>query len=487
MKIKINRFVPFTGLILFSLLFLVIGSCKKNMTDLNVNTKAPTHVQGEMLFTNGEKAFTDLITTPNVNFGNFELFAQYWAETTYPQESQYILNQRDNALNWWNGLYRDVIEDFNQGIILMRQQAADPTLLQDEKTAYVNKIAIAKIMRSYAFSILVNTFGDIPYTEALQGRANTSPKYDNQKDVFYAVLDTIDASITELNPDGASYGSADLIYNGDVGEWIKFANSIKLKLGMVIADIDPAKAKTEVEAAAPNVFTSNSDNALLPYTTSPPNVNPIWTNLVQSNRNDFVAANTIVDTMNTHNDPRRSYYFSDISGKFIGGEYGSGNAFKNFSHPSAKIEAPDFPGIIMDYAEVEFLLAEGAARGMNVGGTAQQHYNHGVAASIQWWTGGADDGAAYLALPINQYDAANWKKSIGVQAWINYYTRGFDAWLSIRRLDYPKIVAPPSAVSVFPVRVTYPPTEENLNPNYQAAATAIGGDKVSTHLFWDVQ
>jgi len=479
MKIKINRLIP------FSLLLLLLAGCEKNMTDLNVNSKAPTNVQGEMLFTNAEKAFTDLITTPNVNYGNFELFAQYWAETTYPQESQYILNQRDNALNWWNGLYRDVIEDFNQGIIVMRQQAADPSLLDEQKAAYVNKIAIAKILRAYAFSILVNTFGDIPYTEALQGRENTSPKYDNQKDVYYAVLDTIDASITELNPDAASYGSADLIYNGDVGEWIKLANSIKLKLGMVLADVDPAKAKTEVEAAAPNVFTSNSDNAVLPYTTSPPNVNPIWSNLVQSNRNDFVAANTIIDTMNAHKDPRRPYYFSDVSGKYIGGIYGSGNAFKNFSHPSDKVEAPDFPGIIMDYAEVELLLAEGAARGMNVGGTAEQHYNNGVAASIEWWTDGANDGTAYLAMPINQYDASNWKKSIGVQSWINYYTRGFDAWLSIRRLDYPKIVAPPSAVSPFPVRVTYPPTEENLNPNYSAAAAAIGGDKVTTKLFWD--
>ncbi|MGN6615890.1 MAG: SusD/RagB family nutrient-binding outer membrane lipoprotein [Ilyomonas sp.] len=482
MKIKINRLIPFT------LLIVTLGACTKNMTDLNVNPKAPTIVQGEMLFTNAEKAFTDLITTPNVNNGNFELFAQYWAETTYPQESQYILNQRDNALNWWNGLYRDVIQDANRSIILMRQQAADPTILEEDKAAYVNKIAIAKIFRAYAFSFLVNTFGDVPYTEALQGRALTSPKYDNQKDVYYAVLDTINASIAELNPDAGGFETADLIYNGDIEAWIKFANSIKLKLGMIIADVDPTRAKTEVESATPNVFTSNNDNALLPYTTSPPNVNPIWINLVQSNRNDFVAANTIIDTMNIHNDPRRPYYFTDSagSGKYVGGKYGSGNSFKNFSHPSDKVEAPDFPGIIMDYAEVEFLLAEGAARGMNVGGTAAEHYKNGVAASIQWWTEGADDGSAYLAMPVNQFDAANWKKSIGVQAWINYYTRGFDAWTSIRRLDYPQLKAPPSAVSEFPVRVTYPPTEENLNPHYSEAASSIGGDEVTTKLFWDV-
>lgn len=466
---------------------LVLGACKKNMTDLNYNPKVATTVQGEMLFTNAEKAFADVMTTPNVNTGIFELISQYWAETTYPQESQYDLGNRDIPLNWWNVLYRDVIQDFNQSINLMRRQQTDPTLLPEQKVAYKNKIAIARVFRAYAFSALVNTFGDIPYTEALQGRQNTTPKYDDQKTVYYALLDTIDAAIQEMDVSGGSFGSADLIYSGDMEAWYKFANSIKLKLGMIIADSDPAKAKSIVEEAAPNVFTSNDDNALLRYTTIPPNVNPIWTNLVQSGRNDFVAANTLVDTMNAHNDPRRKFFFTTAgsTGKYIGGVYGAGNAFKNFSHPSAKVEAADFPAIIMDYAEVEFLLAEGAARGMNVGGTAQQHYNNGVTASIEFWGGTETDATAYLVNPINQFDAANWKKSIGVQAWINYYTRGFDAWIEQRRLDYPQLKAPPSAVTAYPVRYTYPSTEENLNPHYAEAATAIGGDEVTTKLFWD--
>ena len=481
MKIRLQQYIKYL------IPLLVLGACKKNMTDLNRNPKVATTVQGEMLFTNAEKAFADVMTTPNVNTGIFELISQYWAETTYPQESQYDLGNRDIPLNWWNALYRDVIQDFNQSINLMRQQQTDPTLLPAEKVAYKNKIAIAKIFRAYAFSALVNTFGDIPYTEALQGRENTTPKYDNQKTVYYALLDTIDASIKEMDLSGDSFGSADLIYDGDVSEWYKFANSIKLKLGMIIADADFAKSKSIVESAAPNVFTSNEDNALLSYTTTPPNVNPIWTNLVQSGRNDFVAANTLVDTMNAHNDPRRKFFFTTVgsTGNYIGGVYGAGNAFKNFSHPSAKVEAADFPAIIMDYAEVEFLLAEGAARGMNVGGTAQQHYNNGVIASIEFWGGTEADATAYLANPVNQFDAVNWKKSIGVQAWINYYTRGFDAWIEQRRLDYPQLKAPPSAVTAYPVRYTYPSTEENLNPNYAEAASAIGGDEVTTKLFWD--
>jgi hypothetical protein len=483
MKRSMSKYIKFIAVV------MLFAACSKNMTDLNVNQKAPANVPGETLFSNGELSLANVLVTPNVNTGIFELIVQYWAETTYPQESQYDLGNRDIPLNWWNTLYRDVIQDFNQSIILMRQQQQDPTLLPEDQAAYVNKIAIAKIMRAYSFSILVNTFGDIPYTEALQGRVNTTPKYDNQQDIYYALLDTINQSIQEMDLSAGSFGTADLIYGGDVDKWYRFANSIKLKLGILLADVDPQRSQTEVESAAPNVFTSNDDNALLRYTTTPPNVNPIWTNLVQSNRNDFVAANTLVDTMNAHKDPRREFYFTTTDdGDYVGGVYGAGNSFSNYSHPSDKVEAADFPAIIMDYAEVQFFLAEAAARGFNVSGTAQQHYNSGVTASIEFWGGSSNDAQEYLAQAINKYDASNWQKSIGVQAWINYYTRGFDAWVYQRHLDYPQLQAPPSAVSEYPVRYTYPSTEINLNQaNYEAASSSIGGDEVTTHLFWDVQ
>lgn len=476
MKIPVSRYIVFV------VVMFVFAACRKNMTDLNTNPKAPTNVPGETLFSNAEVTLAYALTPPDI----FELIEQYWAETIYPQESRYDL--KNNPLTWWNFIYTEVIEDFNQSIVLMRRQQQDPALLPQEKAAYVNKIAIAKVMRAYSFSILVNTFGDIPYTEALQGRINTTPKYDKQQDVYYALLDTINQSIQELDLDTGSFGTADIIYDGDVNAWYKFANAIKLKLGITIADVDPQRSQKEAEAAAGKVFTSNDDNALLRYTTTPPHVNPIWTGLVQSNRQDFVAANTIVDTMNARNDPRRPFYFTTVDGEYIGGIYGSGNSFSNYSHPSDKVKAPDFPATFMDYGEVEFFLAEAAARDFDVGGSAQTHYNAGVKASIEDWGGDALDSDEYLAQPINKFDTSNWRKSIGVQAWINYYIRGFEAWIEQRRLDYPQLIAPPSAVSEFPVRYTYPSTEINLNKvNYEAASASIGGDLVTTRLFWDVQ
>jgi len=467
----------------FLTLIVILGSCKKNLTDLNVNPKAAQIVPGETLFSNAEKNFADILTTPNVNSGVFELYVQYWAETTYPQESNYELGERNIPQNWWTALYRDVIKDLDQSKKLIASALATNSKVQQ------NKLAIAEILEVHAWSVLVNTFGDIPYTEALDFN-NTTPKYDNQKDVFYALTDSLDAAINKLDASAGSFGSADIIYGGVVSKWIKYGNSLKLRLGLLLADVDPAKAKKMVEAAAPNVFTSNADNALFKYLLTPPNVNPIWSNLVQSGRNDFVAANTIIDSMNVRNDPRRSSYFTTGPNgtSFVGGAYGQGNTFENFSQPSAKIEAADFPAILMDYAEVEFNLAEAVERGFNVGGTAQEHYNNAVTASIIFWGGSAADAAAYLAQPNVNYAtaAADWKQKIGVQAWIALYTRGFDAWTEWRKLDYPKLQAPPSARSALPLRFTYPQGEQNLNQaNYEAASVSIGGDKVTTKLFWD--
>lgn len=461
-------------------------SCRKNMDELNTNDKVARSVQGDMLFSNAQKNFTDIMTTPNVNNNIFHFIAQYWAATTYPQESRYDLGNRNIPQNWWTIIYRDVIQDLTRGMQLIRQE--NP-LLEDEKIAQQNRLAIAQMVRVHAFSVLLNTFGNIPYSQALNIDSTTTPEYDDQKTVYYALLDSLTMAIDNLDENGDSFGDDDLVYGGDVASWIKYGNSLLLKLAMNIADEEPAKAKTLVEEAAPNVFTSNEDNAVFRYLTTPPNTNPIWVNLVQSNRNDFVPANTLVNLMNTLNDPRRKYYFTeDPNGEYSGGIYGSGNTFSNFSHVSETITEADFPSTLLDHAEVEFLLAEAVERGMNVGGTAATHYNNAVRASIEYWGGTTAEANAYLANPSVAYATAPgpWKRKIGTQAWIALYLRGFDAWTSWRRLDFPQLPKPASAITDVPVRYTYPSNEQNLNAaNYEDASTAIGGDEVTTKLFWD--
>jgi Starch-binding associating with outer membrane len=184
--------------------------------------------------------------------------------------------------------------------------------------------------------------------------------------------------------------------------------------------------------------------------------------------------------------PRLDNYFTeDANGGYSGGDPGQSSNYATFSKPDEKITAPDFPGLLLDYSEVEFFLAEAVQRGYNVGGTAAGHYANAITASIIYWGGTAGEAASYVgSVP---YNPANWRQSIGIQKWIALYNRGWDAWIEWRRLDYPKLNPAANALSDIPLRYPYPVNEQNVNRiNYEAAAAAIGGDDVTTKLWWDI-
>lgn len=460
---------------------VILSSCNKDLSSLNIDQKNPSVVPSYTLFTNGQKNLATVVADVNVNDNIFKLITQQWTETTYTDESRYDLNTRSIPDLWWGILYRDCLRDFEEAKKLI------PTDVTDEGKQK-NELAITDIHEVYAYYLLVNTFGDIPYSQALKTEI-LFPKYDDAKTVYYDLLSRLDADIAALDESQASYDGADIIYQGDPVAWKKFANSLKLVMGMNISDSDPAKAKEVVESAAPGAFTSNADNAVFQFLSAPPNTNPVWSNLVQSGRNDFVPANTLVNLLKDLNDPRLPLLFTtDPDGDYSGGTAGKGNTFTSFSHVAAAQLAPDAPFPLLDYTQVEFTLAEAVARGMNVGGTVEEHYNKAVTASIEQMGGTAEQAAAYLAQPDVAYTTAagDFKQKIARQEYIALYNRGFDAWTLIRRLDYPSLPEPVNALSDFPVRFTYPILEQNINTsNYNAAAQAIGGDLVTTKLFWD--
>lgn len=470
-------------LLIFGLIpLMMVASCKKDLTSINIDPKNPQQAPAQSFFTSAQKALTDQLTSTNVNQNIFRLVLQYWQETTYTDESNYDIVTRPIPTTMWNTLYRDVIRDLREAKRLIPAQVSNATTQK-------NQVAVAEIMEIYTWYYLVTTFGDIPYSQALNIE-NLQPKYDNQQMVFNDLLARLDVAIGNLTTSGESFGSADILYGGDVAAWKKFANSFKLKMGMTIADADNAKAKATVESAvASGVFTSNADNAEFHYLGSSPNTNPIYVDLVESGRKDFVAASTIVNKMLALNDPRTDNYFTtNAVGGYSGGTPGASSNYSTFSKPDEAIAAPDFPALLLSYDEVEFFLAEAKERGYNVPGTAIEHYNNAVTASILYWGGTTAEAVAYLAQPSVNYATAagTYKQKIGEQKYIALYNRGWDAWIEQRRLDAPVIVAPPTALTAYPVRFTYPTTEQNLNKtNYNAAAAAIGGDKVTTKLFWD--
>ena len=256
-------------------------------------------------------------------------------------------------------------------------------------------------------------------------------------------------------------------------------------------DIDHTYATAQALAAVTaGVIDNSSSNAALKYTSTQPNTNPIYVDVVASGRDDFVPTATIVEQMNGLNDPRRAMFFTQIGGIYEGGAPGEGNPFDNFSHIGDIILEPTFEALIMDYSEVEFLLAEAVERGIAVGGTSTSHYDAAITASMSYWGVSGGDIATYLAQPSVAYATATgtWKQKIGEQAYLALYNRGFESWTSYRRLDFPILIAPADAeISEVPKRYTYPAREETLNStNVEAASTAIGGNEMTTKLFWDV-
>ena len=484
------------SLLIFTLLSVtVFASCESNLTDMNEDPINPEDAAASSLFSNAQASYSDFLQSPNVNLNDYKLHAQYWAQTTYPEESQYLLSLRDVPSNIWSEIYRDVLFDLDDAASKINNNEVMDQAVKN------NQLAKIEIMKILGYSLLVKTFGDIPYDEALNPN-NTLPAYDDEVYVYNNLITRLNDAIADLNPNAEGFsGNADLFYDGNINAWVKFANSLKLRMAITIADVasnleglehDP---ETMIENAAPNAFTSNADNAMVSFQNIPPHASPIWEELVQSGRNDFVPANTLVDTMNGLGDPRRPSYFTQLGGEYVGGTYGYSNAYATNSHFTEEIKSETFPVVIMDYAEVQFILAEAAERGYDVSNSAADYYHEGIRASMQYWDVPSDDIEDYLDKSNIAYSSApgTWKEKIGLQKWLAHYLQGFQGWNTWRRLDTPEFNHPNPEVwspDELPVRYFYPVDEQNLNTTaYENAQDNMGisGDEpMLHHLFWDV-
>jgi hypothetical protein len=448
-------------------------SCTDKFNDFNTDKKGPSDVSGETLFGNSMKELADQVSNTNVNLNVWKLFAQYWTETTYTDESNYDIVNRTIADAAFDTYYRLVLK----GFIDAADKIAENEVNTVETQGIIdNKLAIIEIATCYAYYNLVTIFGDIPYTQALDIE-NISPAYDDAKTITLDLISRIDAAYAKLSmadvpstvDNGSFYNGADVLFDGDIGSWQKFAQSLKLKIAIGIADNDNAVAKTNVEAAVTaGIFTSAADNALFPYESSVPNTNKLHEDLVLSGRKDFVPANTVVDLMNSLLDPRLDYYFEDqisfayqkdgntrladtlftavpvyfyyadgtkelkdpevvkvvkdtidVYGIFmaqedtilepkyyLGGDYGYSNNYGSVSHINDYIETATFPGILMTYEEILWYLAEAAERGYSVGITAEEAYNAAIAESFAFWNVPTDLLTSYMSNTDVAYSSA---------------------------------------------------------------------------------
>ncbi|MDR2237785.1 MAG: SusD/RagB family nutrient-binding outer membrane lipoprotein [Chryseobacterium sp.] len=481
-------------------IFLIIGlaslsltftSCERDITSLNEDPKHPTIVPSGVLFASAEHALLDQTLSPNVNRNISRFFTQQWSQTTYVDESNYDMSTRPIPRNHYNRMMASASATVNSPGVLSALRDAR-RFLEDEGVSGPqknNNIAMIELVNVYAWANLVDTYGDIPYFGTLKATAeNTGDAeipYDDAKTIYMDLIKRIDAALALINTSEVGYPN-DLIYKGDMSRWKKMGNSLKFKLAVTLSDVDPALAKTYAEAAySAGLFVDKNDNFGLQTFPSGLLSNPVYQDVIQSGRNDFVPSDVLVNFMNTTVDPRREAWFTKISNAFVGGVYGGQNVFDNFSHFKSSISGENAQGFLLDYTEIMFLRTEAAARGFNVGSTPSALYEKAITASMTEY--GVDPADASTFIASNPYNASNWKKSVGEQAWIAMFNKGFQAWNFSRRLDFPVFQNPAnSSVKGVPVRMKYSDQEYLLNnTNVTKAAAKIGGDEVTTKIFWD--
>jgi hypothetical protein len=476
--------IKYLAILLSGALLLSETSCKKDLNKINQNPNASENAQPDYLLTAATKATVDTYWGTSNNMDASLLFVQHWAKIQYTDPDRYIYtNSAFQEL--WTVAYTKSIVNLNQIIKLGDAQANS------------NYKGVALVLRSWVFTLLTDAYGDIPYQQAANIDQYLTPAYDKQRDVYLALLEDLKTAQASLSTSGKAIGG-DVIYNNNIALWKKFANSLSLRIALRIADKEPERAKqvlTEVQAEGSGFISANSETAQLVYLSSP-NQNPI-SNLFDT-RDDYRISKTIVDKLFSLNDPRLPIYASKTQdatpNNYVGIPNGllvgdaSNLGFTKTSKPGTYFLAPNAPAVIISYAEVLFDRAEAAARGFTAENAADL-YNQAITASLKQYGIADAAAAAYTALPAVQYDASNYKKSIGDQKWIALFGQGLEAFAEWRRLDYPQL-QPAVAGTLngkLPVRFIYPGTEQSLNgANYKAAVANQGADVLTTKLWFDV-
>ncbi len=387
----------------------------------------------------------------------------------------------------------------------------------------VNYLSIGRILRVYLFHSLTDSYGDIPYSEAIKGysQAITTPKYDTQQKIYEDMFKELTEAIEAFNSSKGTPLSADIVYNGDITKWKKFANSLMLRLALRIVKVDPVNSKKYAELAlAGGLMTSNADNFVVNYTTQISGTGTTsngtaHTWISSSYITTYRLAQPFVDSLKLRNDPRTPVYCMREKLPLTSYQEGSHDpALQRGRDQFAQTVPRDSasvaniktfgkytaPFIHLSYAQVQFQLAEFVVRGM-IPGNAMTYYENGVRAAMSelsifgadgWNSGGVITLAQQNAyLTANPYDPANALKQINTQYWIETFPNYYEAWANMRRSGYPdtysglNLSLSSNLGAQLPRRLYYPRDEYAANPNINESVTRQGPDLTSTRVWWD--
>ena len=475
-------------LLIPSLILLVSMAACKKFGDINVDPTQPNpnELKTRYLLSSVEQGIAGVVFS--INSGNH--YVQYLSEGPYPGASLYTGKNFN-----WNGFYTGGLYDLEQ--IIKYVDAQDP-VADEGNGSYANQKAVANILKSFFMIHMTDRWGAIPYSEALKGGDNLSPKYDSQEDVYNDVFTVLAGAVSSID-EAATGVAGDLLLGGDMLLWKKFANTLRMKMALTISKVNPTKGATEFTAAmnaSGGVLASNSDNIEWNYIDDPSYYNPWYNNYTIGNRNDYAISKTLTDYMQPKSDPRLGVYAENLgttaSPVYKGLPYGSAAAVNipnAYSRIGDAFRDKTSPARIFNYPQVLFMMAEAAKIGYIAGGDAQAaiYYQQAIQASFEM--NGVYDApgfGAYYAQVV--YSPATGLQQIINEKWVHNYLNGYEAWNDWRRTGFPVLAPAVDAVDTrgIPLRQGYPVNEGSLNEdNYKAAVAAQGTDDNYTALWWD--
>jgi hypothetical protein len=473
------------ALAIIALLFLT--NCTKDFEEINTNPNAPSSVQPSLLLRQVIYDFGE-----NMSYEGFvagDLLSQHRTALDFNLFDRHALKSPQLGGNPWPIFYTNLRDNE----IIIKQARTIETFAVYEGPAL--------ILKAYMAAGLTDLFGDVPYFQAFNGVESTvTPAYDLQEDIYMGengILDNLNKGIAAIE----EYADViplegDILFSGDLGAWIRFANALKIKHLIRISDKVDVSAELQTIFDEGNFITTNSQNAIFNFTNTDPNSFRL-AQLRIGDFNNFVLSETMEDILNTLNDTRISTFFRPFSNSNSGEFNGLLNgidasqtsiALADYSLASTvfREDTSTLDANFITAWEVQLALAEAAEKNI-INANAQQLYETGVTLAFDYWN--TELPADYLTGPA-AYNAfgANPIEQILTQKWIANVINGYEGWIEFRRTGFPQLRTISASLNndLIPVRMPYPAEEEALNfENYSVAASATNDNSINVPVWWN--
>ncbi len=472
---------------------LLFGACNKNFDETNTNPNTVPATRPEALL---EPAIYNMVQANQTRTLRLthELMQVHVTTSNSDEIHRYIIRPSESDYMW--RVWYLQLTNF-------KDMYTTAELLSGNQLYYASYMGMARIMQAWTFSLLTDTYGDVPFTEANRGREENifQPKFDKQKEIYdslFRYLEEANTLLAQGQALPAALLTRDPLYGGDIAKWRKFGNTLYLRLLLRASGRAESNASQKIREivqtnpAGYPVFANNAESAVLKFTTTLPYVSAFNSYRDFDFNGDNGLSQFFINTLNQWEDPRRTKWANTVGGTYEGipSGYAPGQQPERLSTYIAALKNEPLTGNIISYPELQFMLAEAALKGYT-NGNAKTLYENGVNNAITFWA--LTVPAGHLAKPgVAWVDAETTEQKLEkiiTQKYFTYFFTDFQSWYEHRRTGYPNlpIGAGVQNNKIMPTRLVYPTLVQSLNrTNYDAAVAQMGGDNMQVKVWWDV-